>query len=365
MPLGTAPHSPTPCDLPYAGAHRAGACEATRRRPAVRRLGLIGAAVVSATLAGCTTNATTGRSQLLTMSRDEEIKLGAEAAPGLTTEFGGKVPDEQLQAYVSNIGHRLASVTEADNPSLPWEFTLLNSPVINAFALPGGKVFVSRGLAVELTNEAQMAAVVGHEIGHVTAKHTNERFAQAAGLSIGGAILGAVIGGAATGDANGAGIGAGAGAAVGGVAGLAFSRDQEIEADRLGMRYMERLGYDPVGAIEVQQILAREASKGGGAPLEIFSTHPSGETRIRELEKRYAKYYQHTVNNPKYQKYGQRFQNQFLSRLKKLPPPPKAALGSEPAGSPGKAAAAAFGGLGDPAVWCAHCRSSVASASGR
>jgi predicted Zn-dependent protease len=256
----------------------------------------------------------------------------------------------------------LSAVTEADNPSLPWEFTFLNSPVINAFALPGGKVFVSRGLAAEMTNEAQMAAVVGHEIGHVTAKHTNERFAQAAGLSIGGAIVGAVIGGVATGDASGAGIGAGAGAAVGGIAGLAFSRDQEIEADRLGMRYMEKLGYDPVGAIEVQQILLREAAKGGGAPLEILATHPSGETRIRELEKRYAKYYQHTANNPKYQKFEQRFQNQFLSRLNKLPPAPKATLGPEPANTRQMMAAAAFGGLGDPALWCAHCRAQAEAA---
>ncbi len=320
------------------------------------RLGLVAAVVVTSALAACTTNPTTGRSQFLTMSRDEEIKLGAEAAPELTTEFGGKVPDGQLQAYVGNIGRRLAAVTEADNPSLPWEFTLLNSPVINAFALPGGKVFVSRGLAVEMTNEAQMAAVLGHEIGHVTAKHTNERFAQAAGLTIGGTILGAVIGGAATGDAGGAGIGAGAGAAVGGVVGLAFSRDQEVEADRLGMRYMEKIGYDPVGAIEVQQILARAAAKGGGAPLEILSTHPSSETRIKELEKRYQKYYQHTVNNPAYKKYPERFESEFLSRLKRLPPPPKASLVPEPAGSRGMMTAAAFGGIGDPMEWCEHCR---------
>ena len=91
---------------------------------------------------GCTTNPTTGRSQFLTMSREDEIKLGTEAAPGLTNEFGGKVSDGRLQDYVSNIGRQLAAVTEADNPTLPWEFTLLDSGVINAFALPGGKVFI-------------------------------------------------------------------------------------------------------------------------------------------------------------------------------------------------------------------------------
>jgi predicted Zn-dependent protease len=202
---------------------------------------------------------------------------------------------------------------------------------------------------------------VGHEIGHVTAKHSNERYGQALGTTIGGAVLGAVIGGVATGKASGAGIGAGAGAAVGGVAALAYSRDQEIEADRLGMRYMEKIGYDPVGAIEVQQILQRAAAKGGGSQMEILSTHPSSETRIKELEKRYAKYYQNTVNNPNYQKYDQRFQSEFLSKLKTLPPPKQASAGS----TREMMASAVFGGLGDPVLWCAHCRENAESDSSR
>lgn len=306
-------------------------------------------------LTGCTTNPTTGRSQLLSMSRDDEIKLGSEATPELTQEFGGKVNDPSLQAYVGDIGRRLAAVTEADNPSLPWEFTLLDSEVINAFALPGGKVFVSRGLAVEMTNEAQMAAVVGHEIGHVTARHTNERFSQAMGTSIGGAILGAVVGAAVSKDAQGAAIGAGAGASVGGIAALSFSRDQEVEADRLGMRYMEKLKYDPAGAIEVQQILER-ASK-GERPMEILSTHPSSQTRINELNKRMEKYYQHTVNNPEYQKHADRFQQQFLSKLKSLP----AAKPTKKTDAGTTRQMLAMAALGDPALWCAHCREAASS----
>lgn len=298
-------------------------------------------------LGGCTTNPTTGRSQFLTMSREEEIKLGSEAAPGLTTEFGGRVPDEHLQGYVADIGRKLAAVTEAENPSLPWEFTLLNSEVINAFALPGGKVFISRGLAAEMDNEAQMAAVLGHEIGHVTARHSNERFGQALGTTIGGAVLGAVIGGVA-GGGDGAGIGAGVGASLGGVAGLAYSRDQEIEADRLGMRYMERLNYDPIGAVEVQQILGRAAAKSGGRPPEFLSTHPTSETRIRALNDRLDKYYRHTVNNPQYQKFADRFQRDFLAPLNRQYPKK-----ADAAGSRGMMLAA---GLGDPVLWCAHCR---------
>lgn len=312
---------------------------------------LAGLALI-APLAGCTTNPTTGRSQLLAMSREEEIKLGKEAAPELTQEFGGRVQDQALQNYVANIGRQLAAVTEADNPSLPWEFTLLDSPVINAFALPGGKVFISRGLAEEMNNEAQLAAVLGHEIGHVTARHSNERYAQALGTSIGGTVIGAIIGAAVTGDSGGAAVGAGAGATVGGIAGLSFSRDQEIEADRLGARYMERLNYDPSAAIEVQQILQR-ASAGQSRPPEILSTHPASQTRIDELQKRMDKYYAHTRNNPQYQKFEERFEREFLTPLKRLPPA-KQAMG---AGSTrGMLASAAFGNLGHPALWCAHCR---------
>lgn len=320
---------------------------------------LVGAWVLASTLVGtgCSTNAATGRSQFLAYDRDEEIKLGAQAQPELTKEFGGAVPSAELQAYVTDIGRRLSQQTEADNPSLPWEFTLLDSKVINAFALPGGKVFFSRGLAEEMTNEAQMAAVLGHEVGHVTAKHGNERFGQQLGTTIGGAILGGIIGGAATGDAGGAAAGAGAGATVGGIVALSYSRDQEIEADRLGMRYMERLGYDPSAAVEVQQILARH---GGGGSFDILATHPSSETRIRELNRRLQKYYQHTVNNPKYSKFPERYQTQFLDKVKKLPPARHQAMThaqmQRMAMNPALRSVSGYVNFADPTTWCAHCR---------
>ncbi len=297
-------------------------------------------------LQACTTNATTGRSQFLTMSREEEIQLGNEAQPELTKEYGGQVQDPALRQYVSDIGRKLAAVTEADNPSLPWEFTLLDSDVINAFALPGGKVFLSMGLAKEMTNEAQMAAVLGHEIGHVTAKHTNERFGQQAILVGGATVIGAVIGGAVSDDTTqGAAIGAGAGGTVGGIAALSYSRNQEIEADRLGMRYMEKLNYNPYAAVQVQEILKRESEKSGGAPPEILSTHPASDTRIAELQKRLDKYYQHTVNNPQYQYFEDRFQRQFLSRIALLPIENDA-----------RRAAGSTIVWSDPMTWCAHCR---------
>lgn len=315
-----------------------------------------------ALLAGCETNAATGRSQLLSMSPQEEIKLGTEAQPELTQEFGGATPSPELQAYVTDIGRRLSQVTEADNPRLPWEFTLLDSKVINAFALPGGKVFFSRGLAEEMTNEAQMAAVLGHECGHVTARHTNERFSQQVITTVGGAVIGGLIGGAASGKGEGAAVGAAAGAGVGGIVALSYSRDQEIEADRLGMRYMERLRYDPVGAIEVQQILKKHS--GGGGSFDIMSTHPASDTRISELTKRYNKYYQHTAGNKDYSKFEDRFRTQFLDKVKKLPPPKHTAMTTDQlerlAANP---RLSAFVSLSDPATWCAHCREAQAEAT--
>lgn len=315
-----------------------------------RMMVAMGAVVLAAAnLVGCSTNATTGRSQIAFMSRDEEIKLGTEAQPQLTEEFGGKVNSPELQSYVAEIGQRLAAVTEADNPSLPWEFTLLDSPVINAFALPGGKVFLSRGLADKMTNEAQLAAVLGHECGHVTARHSAERMSQQAILVGGGGILGSVAD-AVLGTS---GAGAKAGQSIGNIAALSYSRDQEIEADRLGMRYMKVLGYDPMGAMEVQEILARES--GGSRPPEILSTHPASETRLAELRKRFDKYHTDTINNPAYQKYPERYEQRYLSIARRLPasPQPKARLDEH--GNPRQSTLAAMM-FADPTIWCAHCR---------
>jgi len=265
-------------------------------------------------MAGCSTNPTTGRLQYGSVADD--ASLGTEAAPQLTEEFGGKVPSPELQAYITEVGKALAAKTEGDAPSLPWEFTLLNSPVINAFALPGGKVFISRGLADKLTNEAQLAAVLGHECGHVTARHSNSRMIQQAILVGGGQIVGSVAGGV-LGDAD---AGAQAGQSLGSVVTLSYSRDQEVEADRLGMRYMKELMYDPMGAIEVQEIL--KAESGGSSQPEILSTHPASDTRIAELHKRFEKYHTDTVNNPAYQKFPDRYQQRYLNIAKKLPPAP-------------------------------------------
>lgn len=305
-------------------------------------------------ISGCTTNPTTGRKQLNVMSRQDEIQMGTEAKPEMEKEFGGTVKDPALEAYVGEIGHNLSGVTEADYPSLPWEFTLLDSDVINAFALPGGKVFITRGLASKLTSEAQLAGVLGHECGHVTARHTNDRMSQQVWTTLGGAAAGAAVGAAVGGKGHrgeGAAVGAGVGVAAGGIWALAYSRDQENEADSLGMRYMTKLHYNPEAQMQVMQILAKE-SAGGRAP-EMLSTHPYPESRVERIKGQLQKEYAQTQGNPAYKFNEESYKKRMLTPLSKLPPPPPPPKQAEvESGTRGMMMAAA---LGDPVEWCAVC----------
>ena len=135
---------------------------------------------------GCSTNLATGQSQLNFISTQREIAIGSEASPKFLEEYGGEIPSTKIKQYVSDLGQRLAA--QSERPELPWEFHVIDSQVINAFALPGGKVFISRGLMAKMTNEAQLAGVLGHEIGHVTAQHVGQRMTQ--GLIVQGVAAG-------------------------------------------------------------------------------------------------------------------------------------------------------------------------------
>jgi predicted Zn-dependent protease len=256
-------------------------------------------------LPACSTNPTTGRSQFNAMSREEEIALGTQAKPELIKEYGGEVARADLRAYITEVGMRLVATTAEDDPSLtslPWEFTLLDSPVINAFALPGGKVFMSRGLASKMTNEAQLAAVLGHEVGHVTARHVNDRFARQMGSQLGIGIVSIFLGADLSGAQN-----------LVGIALMSYDREQELESDALGMRYMARAGYNPLGTKQVMEILAREAGGRGGS--EIMSTHPLPESRVKRAQQLLESEYSFTQGNPQYKLGEQEFQARFLSKL--------------------------------------------------
>ena len=263
---------------------------------------------------GCSTNPATGKSQLNWLSTEKERSLGNEASPKFVKQYGGDIPSHSIQAYVSDLGHRLAAVSE--RPDLEWEFHVVDSAVINAFALPGGKVFVTRGLIEKLSSEAQLAGVLGHEVGHVTGQHIGQQMTRA--MIITGIGIGVGIAGEQS-DEDWMKI-LGVGTSVGGgLYLLSYGRNQETQSDELGVRYMTRLGYNPVGQIQVMKVL-KQAS-GGGAGIEFFATHPYPDTRIKHLNAHIRERYPDYKDPQKYRVYRDRYQRTVLAELKRLPPP--------------------------------------------
>jgi predicted Zn-dependent protease len=260
-------------------------------------------------LTACSTNPTTGRSQFAMLSRKQEIALGMKHKPQMIQEMGGEVAKAELRQYTSEVGNRLVQASFPEDPSLrelPWEFTLLSSDVVNAFALPGGKVFMSMGLARKMTNEAQFAAVLGHEIGHVAARHVSERYGQAMagqlGL-VGAGIIGELLG------VKGVGNVLKQGSQIVELSLRGFGRDQELEADGLGVRYMSRTGYNPLGARQVMQILLQNHK---GSKNDALSTHPHPESRIQQIDALMAGPYKNTQNNPEFSLREEEFRERFL-----------------------------------------------------
>ncbi len=307
----------------------------------VRLMVLMGVGAILLLSVGCTTNPATGKRSFTLYSWEDEMQMGEEAAVGLTEQFGGEVEATIPSEYVRTIGMKLVSGIEEGVPDLDWEFTLLNTDVINAFALPGGKVYFTRGLAEKLTDEAEMAGVLGHEIGHVTARHGNQRISKQIGFNA--LLVGtAVAVGVADEDSSVRRYGEVAvpGLAIGGnLVLLKYGRDEESEADMLGMRYMARAGYDPSGQLRVMQVLERES--GGGSTPEWLSTHPFPETRIDRIREILDEQYPQTGNRSVYVVNEAQYAQQMLMPLQQLPPAPKTQAGAL---------------LDHPALWCGHCR---------
>ncbi len=291
---------------------------------------------------GCTTNPATGKKSFTLYSWEQEKQMGASAAAGLAQQFGGEVDAVIPSQYVREVGMKLVAGVESGVPDLDWEFTLLNTDVINAFALPGGKVFFTRGLAEKLDSEAEMAGVLGHEIGHVTARHGNQRISKQIGFT---AIMTgvAVAVGASDSDSKTRKYGQVAvpALAIGGnVVLLKYGRNDESQADMLGMRYMVRAGYDPIGQLHVMEVL--EAQSKGGRKPEWLSTHPYPESRIKAIKGYLAGKYADTQGNPAFVTNKEAYEQRMLLPLRNLPRPVK---DEEPVSF-----------LDVPALWCGECR---------
>lgn len=239
--------------------------------------------------AGCTTNPATGEKQLSLISEEQEIQLGREAAPEVERQFGGVHPDYGINDYVARVGGAL--VAECERPYLPWTFKVVNSTDVNAFALPGGFIYVTRGLLLVMDNEAQLACVLGHEIGHVTARHSVDQLQKALGLEI---LIAAVGTGTDSPDAE------AVARVVAALTQLKFSRDDEYQADELGVRYAVRGMYNPQGMIDLLGIFLALPSTSGGTLGDIFSTHPDTQKRIERVRKILKDDYPGVADNPMY-----------------------------------------------------------------
>ena len=260
----------------------------------------------------CATNPVTGKRELTLMTPSQEVALGEKNyEPYQQTQGGQYVVDPDLNLYVRQVGQKLARVSDRSN--LPYEFVVLNNGVPNAWALPGGKIAINRGLLVLLEDEAQLAAVLGHEIVHAAARHSARQMTQASLLSLGVGLAGVFSQQSDYGEwiQMGAGVGAKAWQA-------SYGRDQELEADRYGVEYMVKAGYDPQAAVELQQKFV-ELSK-GRAPQGMeawFSTHPPSQVRVnknQELANQYA------ASNPGANKRNKNAYTRAIAQLRKDQP---------------------------------------------
>jgi predicted Zn-dependent protease len=232
---------------------------------------------VALSLAGCAKNPATGQRQLSLISEAQEVELGRQAAQEAQQQIG-LVRDPELQQYVSRIG--LALAAKSERPELPWQFQVVDDPSPNAFALPGGFIFVTRGMLTLMTSEAELASVLGHEIAHVTARHSvnqisKQQLAQI-GLGLGGILFPTV-------QELSPAIGSGLGLLF-----LKYGRDDEREADELGFAYASAGGYDVSEFGDVFEALGRASEGQEGALPTWLASHPSSEERVKTARARAA-----------------------------------------------------------------------------
>jgi predicted Zn-dependent protease len=225
-------------------------------------------------------NDVTGDTQHITITPDQEIAIGLQSTPAMIEQYGGLHPDPEGQKLVKEVGQRLVANSSAKSTPYQYDFHLLADPeVINAFALPGGQVFITAALFNKLENQDQLAGVLGHEIGHVVARHGAERIAQ---MELTQGLTGAAV--IASGDYN----TAQAAQMIANLVSMSYGRNQELKADNLGVRFMTETGYKPEEMIGVMKIL--EQSGSGQSQPEFLSTHPSPANRIEKIKEAIDQY---------------------------------------------------------------------------
>ena len=221
--------------------------------------------------AGCQTNPVTGEEQLILVSPEQEKAMGRDAAAQVEKELGQSVKDQQLQNYINSVGQQIARISHT--PDEGFSYKAIDHQSVNAFALPGGYIYITTGLLKELNSEAQLASVLAHETAHVTARHIAQQITRNIIIDVGFGVAGSQATSSAMRVAN----------IVRQLEGMSFTREQEKQADEVGLDYLVKAGFTPYGMIETMEILQRQSEF---RTIEFFSTHPSPENRIGYLQER-------------------------------------------------------------------------------
>jgi len=235
---------------------------------------LLALVVLAASLSGCAVNPVTGKPDFMMVSEAQELAIGEQNYAPMQQAEGGRYDiDPELTAYVQEVGNKLVAVS--DRP-LPYEFVVLNNSVPNAWALPGGKIAINRGLLTELNSEAELAAVLGHEIVHAAAKHSAQQMSR--GVLLQSAVLATAM---VTGDNNFGQFAVGSAAVGAQLLNSTYGRSAELESDKYGMTYMSRAGYDPAGAVTLQETFVRLSEGQDSDWLSgLFASHPPSRARV-------------------------------------------------------------------------------------
>lgn len=273
---------------------------------------LLGAGLL---VSGCGTNPVTGKQELQLVSEDQEISIGKQQYLPTQQGSGGQFKaDPELTAYINQVGQKLAKVSH--RPNLPFEFTIVDNDVPNAWALPGGKVAINWGLLTELHDEAELAAVLGHEITHATARHGAQGMERGILANVG--MLALQVGLAASDiDQTAASVAVGSAALGATLVTRKYGRDAELEADHYGISYMVKAGYDPMAAVRLQETFVRLMNGKNPSFLEgLFATHPPSQERVNENRKLAQQY----VNNPPKGGWytGKKTYQQHIAKLRKV-----------------------------------------------
>jgi predicted Zn-dependent protease len=241
---------------------------------------------------GCETNPVTGEEEFLLVSPAQEKQMGKDASAEVEKELGQSVKDAQLQNYINSVGHKIVAICHTPNEE--FSYKAIDHKSVNAFALPGGYIYITTGLLKVLNSEAQLAAILAHETAHVTARHIAQQITRDffinAGLSVAGSQASTSVMRVAS--------------IVKQLEGMSFTREQERMADEVGLDYLVKAGYTPYGMIETMETLQRQSNS---QTIEFFSTHPNPENRIGYLQER--------INEKGYRGEGKTGQSEYKTNI--------------------------------------------------